>query len=333
MTAILIIAIGLAGAAGIVGIVVWVVRRAAKSNKGKQAQINDMKRLIAAHGTPVIDPGGKARDDAVDIVRGPRRYQAFITVTGKTPPALQIHGDLEATVVLGGTPFRQQGGDILDRLPRMKLRPERGADRFGKKLRLNREVQTGDAPFDNAVYIESTADDDEVLAMLASPRVRRAVLQLFSLGVREVCFNEWRQHLVLRWSGRYDDNPFASDPVTPALAELDAIVAELPRFASVELDKSATPGSGFVLTSVLAFIVSLIALIVGNAYYKPLAGEPILAVLSISFIVVLMWVIGCNRARARYVQCAAHVRFHVRRFPIRRSHDGVERHDPDQRDP
>src|SRR5207253_2532663 len=69
-------------------------------------------------------------------------------------------------------------------LPRMEFRRERGLDRFGKTVGLNRELQTGNAEFDAAVYIESDASAEAVKPFLDQPQLRAAVLEgVKTLGV------------------------------------------------------------------------------------------------------------------------------------------------------
>lgn len=76
----------------------------------------------------------------------------------------------------------------------IELRPEHGEDRAAKRDGLNREWQTGDPAFDAAVYVSTRTDSPHVLAAVLGPDMRRAVLELFSLGFRRVCIDE--DHLV-----------------------------------------------------------------------------------------------------------------------------------------
>ena len=56
------------------------------------------------------------------------------------------------------------------------VRQEHALDRLGKRLGIDREVQTGDAAFDAAVYIESDAADADVLRLFADARVRSTLM-------------------------------------------------------------------------------------------------------------------------------------------------------------
>lgn len=66
------------------------------------------------------------------------------------------------------------------------LRPEVGLDRFGKRLRIARECQLGDAAFDARVYVDTEAADATVAEVLAAPAARRAVLESLDAGVSRV---------------------------------------------------------------------------------------------------------------------------------------------------
>ncbi len=63
-------------------------------------------------------------------------------------------------------------------LPPMRLVPEGDEHAYQKERGILREVQTGDAAFDDHVYIESAASDADVLTFFASPAVRAAAVQL-----------------------------------------------------------------------------------------------------------------------------------------------------------
>jgi hypothetical protein len=60
-------------------------------------------------------------------------------------------------------------------LPLIQFRRESGVDRFGRRLWLNREVQTGDAVFDAEVYIETDERAETVREFLAAPALRDAI--------------------------------------------------------------------------------------------------------------------------------------------------------------
>ena len=94
-------------------------------------------------------------------------------------------------------------GEVLDigRIRPVVLREETWRDRLGVWLRINREVRTGDDVFDRAVYVDSTAPDDVVARLLASPDVRRTVLEVLRSGWRQVVLAGKDGHLSLRTWG------------------------------------------------------------------------------------------------------------------------------------
>lgn len=91
-------------------------------------------------------------------------------------PADQTHGD--------GGPYR--GGFTREQLSAKRplfltLSPESKETRTAKRDGINRELQTGDAAFDDAVYVDSPCDDATLLAIL-QPRVRSAIAALITAG-------------------------------------------------------------------------------------------------------------------------------------------------------
>ncbi len=69
--------------------------------------------------------------------------------------------------------------------PAVVLYPEHALQRFGKAIRLNREVQLGDGAFDDAVYIDTAeTDDDKVKRLLSAEAVRAGVRELLALGYK-----------------------------------------------------------------------------------------------------------------------------------------------------
>jgi hypothetical protein len=98
-----------------------------------------------------------------------------------------------------GPPFGGTGRRALERLPRVALRKETGFERFGKRIGLNLEVETGDAEFDGRAYVDSEAPRDDVAAVLADARVRRGALALLDAGCSEVVFAESSHAVVAFW--------------------------------------------------------------------------------------------------------------------------------------
>ncbi len=200
------------------------------------------------------------------IHRGGQRYHAGVTPQSKAPPVFWLTAVIEARAHQQGTPFRATGDRVMPRLPRLRLRRERPADRLGKSLRLNREVQTGDPRFDGEVYIESDASDQEVLAVLSSPRARDAVVALLGHGVHQLALNHDGEQLRIHWQG---EAPEANHRLQDIVASFDAFVCELPAFADVSLDRRWMRGTGFVTAAGLTLLVSFALLGIGFNVYQP----------------------------------------------------------------
>ncbi len=107
--------------------------------------------------------------------------------------------------------------------PTLELRKEDDADRTGKRRGINRELQTGDAPFDEAVYVDSDASDDDVLRVLASARVRGAALALLEGGASAVQLTT--HHVTVRWKERKTPGVYEPAHLLPALRDVLAVAS------------------------------------------------------------------------------------------------------------
>jgi hypothetical protein len=152
-----------------------------------------------------------SRTFAVDVHRGKR---SWTSVSTELQPA-GTQGE--------GSPYRASGRAPIAALARVLLRAERETDRVGKRLSLNREPRTGDANFDEKVYIESDASDTEIGRLLESAELRSAVLEALAAPCEHVAFNHDGHGLTARMNG------VALAPRVSAVARaLERIAAELP---------------------------------------------------------------------------------------------------------
>src|SRR5688500_7043147 len=62
--------------------------------------------------------------------------------------------------------------------PGAVFRAETGLDALGKRLKVNREVMTGDPAFDPRVYVESAVTDSVLRPLLANAEVRAAIVKI-----------------------------------------------------------------------------------------------------------------------------------------------------------
>jgi hypothetical protein len=139
--------------------------------------------------------------DVVRFLRGQRHFFAVWLPHGKSRPA-RIHFTTPAgplahplvtkshRVVSGGSPFRGEARPRIESPAPLTLRSERKLDLTGKRLELNREIQTGDADFDQIVYLEGEAPDALVLAALSDPMTRAGVLKCLALGATEILLEQ-----------------------------------------------------------------------------------------------------------------------------------------------
>lgn len=102
------------------------------------------------------------------------------------------------------------------------LRAEQAADVDAKRTGINREVQTGDAPFDAAVYVSSPGDDEAVLGAVLGPDVRRGAAALLALGVGRITIDDDDGMVEARLTGFLSDRPSAErgPAMIAAFAEL-----------------------------------------------------------------------------------------------------------------
>ena len=76
-----------------------------------------------------------------------------------------------------------------ERLPWVTIVPEGSVERFGKSIGLNREVQTGEAAFDDIAYVDTVEDDAPVQRLLEDAALRNAARELITHGYK-VQFSE-----------------------------------------------------------------------------------------------------------------------------------------------
>jgi hypothetical protein len=133
--------------------------------------------------------GYRAPIDLPALEKGPYRELAKIAEDWSVPhagaPMLDIVHDatkvrLEVSVnsgIVEGATVQ-----VLGRWPEIVLRSENDDDREGKTQGLTRELQTGDAVFDELVFIESDEPHESIRRILVVPARRAAVLALLRFG-------------------------------------------------------------------------------------------------------------------------------------------------------
>ncbi len=115
-----------------------------------------------------------------------------------------------------------RGALVAVRPMAIHLRAEQAADVDAKAAGINREIQTGDAAFDAAVYVSSPGDDEAVIGAVLGPEVRRGAAALLALGVGRIAIDDDDGRVEARLVGFLSDKPSAErgPAMIAAFAEL-----------------------------------------------------------------------------------------------------------------
>ncbi len=254
-----------------------------------------------------------ARDGALRFERHGAVFRLAASEFGKSGPqtywlgvGLPDEGSSQASA------YRvQRGGGALtqpiDRLPHVVCRLETVVDRFGKRLGLNREPETGDRSFDDAFYVETTARA-QAGPILALDSFKSAARECTSLGAALVMNSEgYAVAIRIPRSGSMVD----ASSLDRALESIVALRRDLPpvRLRTIE-GPAGFPVLWFVRTLLLIVIVvaaMAIALelrVIGDGFIS-LAAKVSMGVFSL--IVVALWLSSRGRPRglARFAVGAA----------------------------
>ena len=144
----------------------------------QRANVAEVERLGRTLGLPEGSP--------FLIERAGRTFTArFSPRVKSTPPSLTVITSVDLTAET--TPaHRESGRAHVAVRPTIVLRPESMESRLAHRLGRSREVKTGDAAFDGAVYISTDSPEQDVQSTLASPDLREAVRALLASGVARV---------------------------------------------------------------------------------------------------------------------------------------------------
>jgi hypothetical protein len=191
-----------------------------------------------------------------------------------TRPTASIRKAAEFDFELGGrkagVEVRQWGRDShsvsvrLDSrpMPALWIRRELGLDRMAKAIGLEREVQVGDAAFDQAAFISSSAPDAVVRSVLEPAEVRRLVQEILQRGYSVFLSKEGLRASTLLgfWSG------FDGATVAPLLDLLAKLSAALPATDAAHASPLRRPSSPIVviIPVLLGCFATLFALAAGT---------------------------------------------------------------------
>jgi len=273
---VIIVSLGLF--AGLVFLIVWLVSRAKKrgafATPSHQVAISNFSNIAAALSRNPSGEAIKTGGTKWCFNHAGRATEARVTYPAKNVQQALLSVELRPASGMGGFggggAFRGEARAVMPHLPTLMLRRETAADEFGKRLGLNRELQTGDHYFDETVYIESNASDDELLSVLASAQLRASVLHLLGTGAKRIELNWLADPLAVAWVTPFEGDPFAGPGLEQNLDVINTIAAELPEVASLE--RVGQRGSGFLLAvlTTLAAVIGVVLSIVGEKVYDPI---------------------------------------------------------------
>ncbi|MEM9695655.1 MAG: hypothetical protein AAGA56_24135, partial [Myxococcota bacterium] len=140
------------------------------------------------------------------------------------------------------------------------------ADAWGKRMGVARELQVGDDPFDDAVYIDSDAPDEALRRLLASEEVRRTIQGLVESGA-EVRFAHpevtGEAALVVRWQGPFKADAFVDGGLLRHSRATARLAQQIPRFRALP-PRHFSRTERLVTASVFLAVFGLAASLVGE---------------------------------------------------------------------
>ncbi len=166
-----------------------------------------------------------------------------------------------------------------------KVKAENGFDRWCKRLGIAKEIQTGDAAFDDACYVRS--DDVEFCRQYFDDAVsRQSILDLQNLGFKEIVL-EGRQ-LQANWSGFEPSKHDRPDLDATAAARLLALADNLPSVKAgpdVRVTRRRRKCTIWLFVGEVGFAATLFFF-----HYSPLyVGQLFVASLAVSFPAYLLF--------------------------------------------
>ena len=262
---------------GTVLLVVWAVRRAKKQATVGAPHLAAIGTFSGAAGALSHNHPGEAINTGGTrwrFTHAGRAAEARVTYPNKNVQQALLAVELRPASGVGaqgkGGAFRGEARPVIPYLPSLMLRSETALDRTGKQLGLNRELQTGDPNFDEAVYVESNASDEELQTVLASPRLRQAVMTLLYAKAKRIELNWAKDPLAVAWVTPFEGDPFAGPGFEQNLETINIIAAELPELASVERVAQHARGFWLAALTTLGAVAGIVLTSVGEKAYHPI---------------------------------------------------------------
>ena len=219
-----------------------------------------------------------------EMEREGRRFEIQMQRPGKSAPLLCLRTPAgpvhlpprpEASETTAAGPYRADAWPQIPCPQPFELRPETGTDRFGKRLRLNREFQVGDPTFDERVYVECDAPDHILRALLTGPFCS-IVLQILSPGERVIRLDHLG-NLEIRVRFTKSDLNLTLDETRELLRELGAMASGMPALRGVWRDRSVV--SWLPLLAIAWGVLSLPVVMVVQALWGAARDAPVVQAL------------------------------------------------------
>jgi hypothetical protein len=196
------------------------------------------------------------------------------------------------------SPFRGDVRPTVTCQAALVLRLEKGIDRFGKRILLNREVRIGDGAFDDAVYIETDAPDACARALLADAAVRQSALRILHEGWKGIELSVEGQVIVTMPVKAASS--LMPDRFTPMLQTIAAFAEHLP---ALQAGRGARTGFADMVSigAIVGSVLSWPALFVASRLWPTLDRDLVLASLAgglIAWLVSLPVLIVILRGRS-----------------------------------
>ena len=243
--------------------------------------------------------GGEANDNRCHFTRGGRRFvMRWKEARKNAPPEIELstdagpveqpqqaHAAHTAAAATEMGPFRSASSPRIPSPAPLTLRLETRTDRAGKSLRINRETQTGDAAFDERVYLESDAPDAAVLAALADPLLRASVVKSLELGAVSMTLDREGSLIISR--PLRQASLLELDQLTPLIDALGAAADAIPPLVTAR--PASSPAGRFTIVAVVTAIVSLVLFFLVDWLWEPLGPDLYASCAVVGFV---LWLIA-----------------------------------------
>jgi hypothetical protein len=202
--------------------------------------------------------------------------------------------DLEGGALLSVRQWGRDGQLISVGLPEPAMPPiwirrERALDRMAKALGFEREVQLGDAEFDQAHYVASSASDERVRTTLAGAETRRLIAEIVALGYSVTLSQRGVSASLLKSIF----SPFDASGVPGLVERLRQLAASLPKTTSIEPIREPVSTRAILVPAFVSMLVpAVVALMARDVLHPPIdngaVGAAILLGLVPWFLVVIL---------------------------------------------